>query len=126
MNISLTLLMHIYVTRVTGFVKTGYVSLAKSSKSVPAAKASGLQSYSYSKGAWIAMRQEVRNKKKQSRTRPSNSAIHLKPGLLNLDQILIAQGILTQSSDRQAVARALGLADRNRPADSIFERTPSR
>ena len=66
------------------------------------------------------MRQEVRNARKQSRTRRSNSVIRLKPGLLNLDQILIAQGILTQTSDRQAIAMALGLADR-KATDSIFE-----
>ena len=66
------------------------------------------------------MRQKVRNKKKQSQTRPSNSAIRLEPGLLNLAQILIAQGILTQTSDRQAIAMALGLADR-KATDSIFE-----
>jgi hypothetical protein len=65
------------------------------------------------------MRQEVRNVKKQSRKRPPNSAIRLEPGLLNLDQILIAQGILTQTSDRQAVAMALGLADRKKAADSL-------
>jgi len=64
------------------------------------------------------MRQEVRNVKKQSRKRPSNSAIRLEPGLLNLDQILIAQGILTKTSDRQAVAMALGLADRKMAIDS--------
>jgi hypothetical protein len=71
------------------------------------------------------MRQEVRNAKKQSRTRRSNAVIHLKPGLLNLDQILIAQGILTQTSDRQAIAMALGLADR-KATDSIFEVALSR
>ena len=74
--------------------------------------------YSTTKGAWIPMRQEVRNVKKQSRKRPSNSAIRLEPGLLNLDQILIAQGILTKTSDRQAVAMALGLADRKMAIDS--------
>jgi hypothetical protein len=67
------------------------------------------------------MRQQVRNAKKQSRTRPSNSAIRFEPGLLNLDQILISQGILTQTSDRQAVAMALGLADRKKSTDSIFK-----
>jgi hypothetical protein len=67
------------------------------------------------------MRQSVRNAKKQSQIRRSNSAIHLEPGLLNLDQILIAQGILTATSDRQAIAMALGLADRKNAADSIFE-----
>jgi hypothetical protein len=65
------------------------------------------------------MRQSVRNAKKQSQIRRSNSAIRLEPGLLNLDQILIAQGILTQTSDRQAVAMALGLADRKKAADSL-------
>jgi hypothetical protein len=63
------------------------------------------------------MRQEVRNIKKQSRRRPSKSAIRLEPGLLNLAQILIAQGILTQTSDRKAVAVALGLADRKTAVD---------
>jgi hypothetical protein len=67
------------------------------------------------------MRQQVRNAKKQSQTRRSNSAVRFEPGLLNLDQILISQGILTQTSDRQAVAMALGLADRKKSADSIFK-----
>jgi hypothetical protein len=58
------------------------------------------------------MRQEVRKAKKQPQTRSSNSAVLVKPGLRNLDQILIGQGILTETSDRQAVAAALGLADR--------------
>jgi hypothetical protein len=62
------------------------------------------------------MRHAVRNAKKQSQTRRSNTDIRLKPGLLNLDQILIGQGILTQTSDKQAIALALGLADR-RPYD---------
>jgi hypothetical protein len=82
--------------------------------------------YSATKGAWIPMRQEVRNAKKQSRTGRSNSVIRLEPGLLNLDQVLIAQGILTQTSDRQAVAMALGLADRKSAAGSIFEEPRSR
>jgi hypothetical protein len=67
------------------------------------------------------MRQQVRNAKKQSLTRRSNSAVRFEPGLLNLDQILISQGILTQTSDRQAVAMALGLADRKKSTDSIFK-----
>ena len=66
------------------------------------------------------MRQAPRNAKEQSQTRRSDSVIRLEPGLQNLDQILIAQGILTQASDRQAVAMALGLADRKK-TDSIFE-----
>jgi hypothetical protein len=116
--------MQICVTRVTRIVKTGYLGLAKSSKCVPCRKGQRIaimilsgRGYSNTKGAWIPMRKEVRNKRKQSAARPSNSANRIKPGLLNLDQILIAQGILTQSSDRQAVARALGLPDRKRSAD---------
>jgi hypothetical protein len=66
------------------------------------------------------MRQAARNAKKQPQMHRSNSVIRLEPGLRNLDQILIAQGILTQTSDRQAVAMALGLADRKK-AGTIFE-----
>jgi hypothetical protein len=62
------------------------------------------------------MRQKGRKAKKQPQTLCTNSDSLPKPELLNLDQILIGQGILTQASDRQAIALALGLADR-RPYD---------
>jgi|GEM_PF-3470682 len=72
------------------------------------------------------MKQAVRNAKKQTQTRRSKPVIRLEPGLQNLDQILIAQGILTQTSDKYAVAMALGLADRKKATDFIFEVPPSR
>ena len=60
-------------------------------------------------------KQDVKqNSKKQNRSRPNPKANAATRGsiLMDIEQILIGEGILTRGSDRAAIARALGLSDR--------------
>jgi len=67
------------------------------------------------KGVDMRPKQDVRqNSKKQSRTRNNAKASVGSKGsiLMDIEQILIGEGILTRGSDREAIAKALGLSDR--------------
>jgi len=60
-------------------------------------------------------KQDVKqNSKKQSRPRnTAKTSIGTRGSILmDIEQILIGEGILTRGSDREAIARALGLSDR--------------
>ena len=60
-------------------------------------------------------KQDVKqNSKKQNRSRNNAKGTAATRGsiLMDIEQILIGEGILTRGSDREAIAKALGLSDR--------------